>query len=196
MNKQIDIRFFALAFFVLAILLRFFPHTYNVAAVGALGMFVGCFWSARMGFLMSLAAMGISDILGHFLNVPSMGFYNPAMMLAVYVAVGCSAGIGKLVGSGRTMWRIPLVAGVPLGAIAATVVFYLVTNFAAWLDPLLSYPRTLDGLVQCYVAALPFAKNTLLGNCIFSVLFFGAHALLQAPAQKMSSSSATDNSAR
>lgn len=178
--KSLDIRLVALFLFVLAIVIRFMPHFYNVAAIGALAMFVGCYWSARIGFLMSIAAMGISDMLGHWLEVPSMGFYNPLLMLTVYGAIGCAAGVGRLIQSSKRVWQVPMLAAVPLGALASTAIFFLVTNFASWLDPQMAYANSLSGLVECYVAALPFAKNTLIGNLVFSSLFFGAYHLLTA----------------
>lgn len=110
---------------------------------------------------MSLAAMGISDMLGHWFQIPSMGFYAPALMLSVYFAVGSSALVGKLVQSNQKAFGLPLYAGVPLGAIASTALFFLITNFASWLDPQMPYAKTGSGLLECYFAALPFTKNTL-----------------------------------
>lgn len=174
MNKKIDIRVVALVFFAFAVLMRFVPHSYNVSAIGALGMFVGCMWSARIGFLMALAAMALSDMLGQWMGVPSMGVYNPALMITVYVAIGLSAVIGR-----GLQGRVGFVS-VPAGAVAATVVFFLITNFAAWLDPQMPYARTPAGLIECYVAAIPFVKNTLIGNLLYTAVFFGSYSALTA----------------
>lgn len=190
MNSKIDIRVICLGFFVLAIALRLIPHSYNLAAIGAMGMFVGCFWSARMGFLMALAAMGVSDVLGHWLEIPSMGFYSPALMLTVYVAIGAAALVGKGIGFIKSDSSLKYWIGVPAGAVASALVFFLITNFASWLDPQMPYTKDLSGLVQCYVAAIPFAKNTLVGNLLFSSLFFGGFALMtSANTQEVSATS-------
>lgn len=177
MNKSPNIRYIAAALFVIAVVLRLTPHAYNVAAIGALGMFVGCYWSARMGVLMSLAAMALSDVLGHFLQISSMGFYSTALMLTVYFSMGFSGLIGKLMHRSNSVWDVPMWAGVPAGALLSTAVFFFVTNFASWLDPQMMYPQTVWGLGECYVAALPFVQNTLIGNLLFSTLFFGAYAI-------------------
>jgi len=177
MSKRIDIRIVATLFMVLAIVLRLVPHAYNLAAIGAAAMFIGCFWSARIGVLACLAAMAVSDILGHFLAIPSMGFYAPWMMATVYGSMAASALIGKAIKAGHSGVGLPLWLGAVLGSLASTAVFFLVTNFACWLDPTMSnYPRTLSGLGECYVAALPFTRNTLIGNLAFTGLFFGAFA--------------------
>lgn len=177
MNKSTSIRYISAALFVIAVVLRLTPHAYNVAAIGALGMFVGCYWSARMGVLMSLAAMALSDVLGHFLQISSMGFYSTALMMTVYLSMGFSALIGKLLHQSNKAWDVPMWAGVPGGALLSTAVFFLVTNFASWLDPQMMYPSTLAGLLECYVAAVPFVQNTLIGNVLFSALFFGGYAI-------------------
>jgi hypothetical protein len=35
------------------------------------------------------------------------------------------------------------------------------------------YPKTLDGLRICYVAALPFFRNSIVSELAFSLLIFG-----------------------
>ena len=185
MIKSPSIRSIAAVLFVVAVFLRLTPHAYNVAAIGALGMFVGCHWSARMGVLISLAAMALSDVLGHFLQIGSMGFYSTALMLTVYLSMGFSGLIGKLIQRLNAAWHLPLWAGVPGGALLSTAVFFLVTNFASWLDPQMMYPPTLVGLMECYVAGVPFVQNTLIGNMLFSALFFGGYAIVAAPAPEL-----------
>ncbi len=175
MTSKLDIRLVSAAFFALAVGLRLIPHEYNMAAVGALGMFVGCYWSARIGFLMVLAAMAVSDVAGHVLGIPSMGFYEPWLMLTVYGATGLAVLPGKVLAGLKDKPLGFLAAAVPVGAVGTTAIFFLVTNFASWLDPQMAYPRTLTGLVECYMAAIPFAKNTLVGNVLYSAMFFGSY---------------------
>ncbi|MCA9132688.1 MAG: hypothetical protein KDA45_06025 [Planctomycetales bacterium] len=173
MNK--DIRWLALAFFLVAILLRFLPHWHNVTPMAALALFAGCYLSGRVGLILAFGAMAFSDMLGHWLQIPGMGFYNQTTMLTVYLALGLTAMIGTCL-RGRVN---PLT--VPLASLAGTLVFFLTTNFACWFDPMLGYAQTPSGLAQCYVNALPFARNTLLGDLGYSAFVFGAYALLLAP---------------
>lgn len=178
MPKKLDIRVVSVLLMVIAIILRLVPHPYNVAAIPAAAMFIGCFWSARIGVLACVAAMAISDVLGHFLAIPSMGIYAPWLMATVYGSMAASALIGKLVHTGHEKVGLPVWIGALLGAIASTTVFFLVTNFACWLVPDVSlYPKTLSGLAECYLAAIPFVRNTLIGNLLFTGLFFGAYGM-------------------
>ncbi|RMF40381.1 MAG: hypothetical protein D6753_11860, partial [Planctomycetota bacterium] len=141
----------------------------------------GYYWSALFGALFAIAAMALSDAIGHWAGIPSMGAYDWRMMAAVYAAMGASGIIGWLVARPVRGRRLPMWASVPGGAVMATLAFYLLSNFAVWLHPMSGYPRTMAGLVECYVAAIPFVRNTLLSNLFFSAAFFGAYALLQQP---------------
>ena len=63
-------------------------------------------------------------------------------------------------------------------SLAGSVLFFLVTNFGAWLgDPM--YPQTAAGLVAAYVAGIPFFQWTVLGTLFYSALLFGGFALLR-----------------
>ena len=70
------------------------------------------------------------------------------------------------------------ISRIALAAIGSSVLFFIVTNFGAWVSSGL-YPMTIDGLMQAYVAAIPFFQNSLLGNLVFTALLFGGYAVLQ-----------------
>jgi hypothetical protein len=58
------------------------------------------------------------------------------------------------------------------------VAFFLVSNFVSWLTQALPYGYSLDGLINCYAAAIPFFRGTLLGDVGFTAALFSAHAAL------------------
>lgn len=41
------------------------------------------------------------------------------------------------------------------------------------------YPRTLPGLAECYVAAIPFFRNSLAGDAIFTTVLFGSFGVAE-----------------
>ncbi len=51
--------------------------------------------------------------------------------------------------------------------------FWLWTNFGVWLFGNL-YPKTPHGFYSCYIAALPFLRNSLLGDMIWGLAIFGS----------------------
>ena len=63
--------------------------------------------------------------------------------------------------------------------LAGSCVFFVVTNFAVWAGGSL-YPHTSEGLSMCYVAAIPFFRNALLGDFTYAVVLFGVWALAEA----------------
>jgi hypothetical protein len=62
-------------------------------------------------------------------------------------------------------------------ALGSSVGFFLVSNFAVWLAGTL-YPVTASGLATCYVAGLPFFRNALISDMLFTAVFFGTGYLL------------------
>ena len=49
------------------------------------------------------------------------------------------------------------------------IIFYIISNFGVWFSGSL-YQHSIEGLIQCYIMALPFFTNTLLSTIIFSLL--------------------------
>jgi hypothetical protein len=155
-------------YFLLVLLVaasRFLPHPPNVACVGALGLFAGCYLSGRLAWIMPVAALFASDVVGHFFRVPGMGFYSPVAMAGVYVAVLGSVPIGRWL-SRRRGW-----VGVPAGSLAASTLFFLVSNFGVWLAGW--YPMTTGGLLACFTNAIPFFGYTVAGDLLYTTVLFG-----------------------
>jgi hypothetical protein len=62
--------------------------------------------------------------------------------------------------------------------LASSLMFFGVTNLAVWAAGSL-YPRTLVGLILCYAAAIPFFRNSLIGDMAYAATLFGGFALLE-----------------
>tara|TARA_Y100000590_G_scaffold255229_1_gene286570 strand:+ start:8638 stop:9165 length:528 start_codon:yes stop_codon:yes gene_type:complete len=50
-----------------------------------------------------------------------------------------------------------------------SILFYLISNFGVWALGSL-YEKNLTGLINCYILAIPFFKNTLLSTIFFSYI--------------------------
>ena len=62
--------------------------------------------------------------------------------------------------------------------LASAVVFFLVSNFGVWATGGGTYyPHNAAGLIDCYVQAIPFFRNTLVSMAIFLPLLFSPLAL-------------------
>ncbi len=149
---------------VAAAALRLLPHPSNFTPIGALALFAGAhFDDKRWAFIVPLAAMFLSDIV--------IGFHG--QMPVVYAAFAVIVCMGFALKEKKTALRV---TGASL---AAATFFFIVSNFAVWaFDGL--YPMTFQGLVTCYVAAIPFFQNGLTGTLLYSAVLFGGFALLEA----------------
>ena len=152
-----------IAMILAAALSRLLPHPPNFAPIGALALFGGAqFADRRAAFLVPLAAMLLSDLC--------LGFYTH--MEWVYGSFALITCMGLWLRSHRTPWRI---GGASL---LGSTLFFLITNFGVWFHAT-AYAKSIAGLAACYVAAIPFFANTLLGDGFYSLMLFGGFALLE-----------------
>src|SRR5262249_8015345 len=84
--------------------------------------------------------------------------------------------IPAIAGMATRRWRgvVPVVATM----VPCSVLFFLLSNGAVWAFSGM-YSLTWQGLVQCYVAALPFLENTVLGDLVWTAFLFGGPRLVQ-----------------
>ena len=155
-------------FAVLAIVVamaRLVPYPYrpfNFAPVGALGLFAGAYAKTKWSWAFPLAALLIADLF--------IGFYSPIAMLAVYGGFAVAGLIGR-----QFLAKTAAAPRVGLCAIGSATAFFVISNFGVWLAG--GYPRSVLGIIECYTLALPFFRNTLVGDLFFSAVLFGAFAL-------------------
>ena len=169
---MLNTRFFTIVGITLsAAAMRLVPHPPNITPIAAMALFGGVYFaSRRTALLVPLAAMYLSDLaLGLF--VYDFGWFH-GFMPFVYASFVVTVCLGFLVRRRLT----PLTVGG--AALMASVLFFIVTNFGAWLVGNL-YPKTLAGLAGCCVAAIPFFRNSLAGDAVYALLLFGGFALAQ-----------------
>ena len=149
-----------------AIVLRLAPHPWNVTPLGTMFLFSGAtFRSRRDALLVPLAALLLSDYaVIHFLYQGRFRWFSPFTWGAFLL-------VGLLGWTLRKKITVARVAGVSL---AGSVIFFLVSNFGTWLMQDL-YPKTFAGLAACYVAALPFFRNTIFGDLFYAAVMFGSY---------------------
>ncbi|HEX7758635.1 MAG TPA: DUF6580 family putative transport protein [Caulobacteraceae bacterium] len=142
---------------------RLVPHPWNLTSIAAVALFGGAYFQdRRLAFAVPLGALLVSDLV--------LGLY--AGMAEVYLSFAPIVGIGLWLRSHRQ----PVVI---LGAaLASSVLFFGLTNLGVWAFGHL-YPASWTGLVDCYVAALPFFRNSLEGDLLYTLVLFGGFALLE-----------------
>lgn len=154
---------------ILAALSRLMPHPANVAPIGALALFAGTYalsmkstGSKTAAFVLPFVAMLASDLI--------IGTYTWQVMLSVYLGFAITLGLGLLVRK-QLHWSTVVAA-----SLVSSVIFFLLTNAAVWaFTPM--YTKDFAGLTQSYVAALPFFRNSLLGDLAYTGVLFGMYAV-------------------
>jgi hypothetical protein len=138
---------------------------WNIAPLAAMALLGGMYFGRRFALWVPLAVLALTDLL---LNA-QMGYpilYWPRVFdYGAFILVG-------LLG----LWVRERKLGAKIGAALATpFLFFLISNFAVWLFGLnlanAYYPRTLTGLMDCYAAALPFLRGTVIGDWAFMAVF-------------------------
>jgi hypothetical protein len=142
----------------LDVVARTLPNPLNFTPVAASALFAGAVLGRPLAFVVPLAAMAISDCI--------LGFDDWRVTIFVYVGLAMPAALGLLT---RGSWKpIRLVS---LAALSS-VFFFITSNFAVWMFSGI-YARDIAGLVKCYIAALPFFQNTLMGDLFWTAVLFG-----------------------
>jgi Zn-dependent protease with chaperone function len=146
---------------LIGLILRLLPHPPNFTPIGALALFSFTYLS-RKSFFLPVVILLISDFL--------IGFYDIKLMVAVYISFLICSLIGIFIRRDKK-WSTILES-----SLLASFVFFLITNFAVWMfTPW--YAQSFQGLITCYTMALPFLRNTLLGNIFYTGLLFGIYEL-------------------
>ncbi len=151
---------------VLAVLSRLIDHPSNFTPVFALALFSAvCFANEKLALFIPFSVMFISDL---FIGLSSLN-------IVVYFTFGISYIIGYFF-----LKKNPGIVRIIMASVAVSTIFFIVSNFYVWaLDPFSLYEKTYTGFIQCYTMALPFFRNSLLGDLFYSGVLFGAYALAE-----------------
>lgn len=138
-----------LLFILVAAVIRLFPHLPNVTPITAMALFSGVYFNnKKLALLVPLLAMAVSDV---FLGFSTISIF----VYAAFILVGVI---------GMTSKKMSVTS-----VLLSSISFFIITNFGVWL---IGYPKTLDGLVDCYTLAIPFFRNSLIGDVFYAALMY------------------------
>jgi len=172
-------------------LVRLLPHPWNFTPVGALGLFGGARLRSWQALALPLAIMFLTDLL--IWAIRGWMPFNPY----VYGSFVITVLLGRLLTRSNTPGRIVACS------LAASVQFFLVTNFGTWAafhvdptsipngapyktvyddiypNPTIYYANNPSGLAACYWLAAAFSRPEapplgFFGNLLAGDLFFTA----------------------
>ena len=151
-NKSV----FVVSLIFFAILSRFLPHPPNFTPIAAIALLSSKGFANRwVAFLIPIVSLFISDLfLGLHTTIPFV--YGSFILIALL---------------GRYVKKINIFT-----VLLSSSIFFLVTNLGVWL---LHYPLSVEGLFQCYILALPFFLNTVIGDLVYGALLIYPFYVLQ-----------------
>jgi len=139
---------------------RFIPHPPNFTTLIALSFYIPVTFGARYIPIVVLAYF-ITDLI--------IGFHST--LLFTWGSVATIGAISKYFNK-SIFFRI-------VGVLSGSLIFYLITNFGVWVNG--SYGYTFNGLLNCYILALPFFGYTIISTFIFSILIEAVYKFFKGP---------------
>jgi hypothetical protein len=165
-------------FVLLAIAVRFLPfagplnvlpHAWHFTPVAASLLFFGARGSRRQMWVPVVLFAAADIVLTKFIYSYSFS-WDHLVTFAWYAAiVWLGTNLREKSGPIRVIGA----------ALASSVSFFLISNFAVWAAWSM-YPRTLNGLMMSYTAGLPFFRGTVESDLFFSIAMFGTPVFLHA----------------
>jgi len=147
-----NMKFFRLSLIIFALLSfsRFIPHPPNFTSLIALSFYVPAIFGLRYISIVILS-FALTDLY--------FGFHST--ILFTWGSVILIGVISNYLNS-SILKRV-------FGSLTGAFLFFLISNFGVWISGY--YGLTSEGLVECYVMAIPFFGYTLLSTIFFSVIF-------------------------
>ncbi len=156
-------KYILLTFLIVLVALSniFLSNIPNFSPIASLALFSGFYFSnKKLALIIPISCMLISDFF--------IGFHS--LMWAVYLSFSLTVILGFFM-------RNASPKNVILNSIWSSILFFLITNFAVWIEGSF-YSFDISGLTLCFTMGLPFFKNTLLSSIIFSTILFGGFEVI------------------
>lgn len=147
---------------VFLVLVRLLPHPPNTAPIFCAAFALMYFLPKHQVILLSLFAFVLSDIALSLSNAYSaFGFWSFFTYTGFIASLLVGGGLLRQLSLNRLLTAL----------VSSSLLFWIWTNFGTWLATTM-YPKTLTGLVACFVAGIPFLSNAMLGQLAWSVVLF------------------------
>ncbi len=165
-----------IALIILASLSRFIPHLHNFSPIGAVSLFGAALFKDKWkAFLVPISATWASDlflnniIYSKYFSEFTWFYKGSQWQFLSYILV-------ILLGLSLFKNKFNL-SRLGIGTLSSIGIFYIVSNFGVWVSGLM-YTKDLSGLLNCYIAGIPFLKGTALGNLFYVPILFGSYYLI------------------
>jgi hypothetical protein len=156
----------AYVFVLFAVAVRFMPHPLAFTPIAAALLYFGA-RGPRRQLWVPLALLAAADVILTRIVYSYPLTWDHFVTWAWYAAILL---LGARLRENANWLRV---GG---AALASSVSFFVVSNFAVWACWGM-YPKTLSGLMTCYAAGLPFFRRGVAGDLLFTAVMFGVPAV-------------------
>jgi hypothetical protein len=165
----IEVIMLAYLFLALAVAVRFMPHPWTFTPVAAALLFFGARGSRRFLWI-PLVVMAASDVVLTKVVYAYPFVWDHFVTWAWYAAI---LWLGTRLRANAK--PLPVIGA----ALASSVSFFVISNFAVWAAYDM-YPKNFGGLMTSYTLALPFFRQGVEGDLLFTSVFFATPVVLAA----------------
>ena len=168
--KKINLTYIGvIALILFASFTRIIPHMPNFTPIGAMALFGGAYLSNKYyAFIIPILSLWLSDLI---INNFILNYYDQFTWFYPGF-IWQYASFGIIILFGYFLLKKITFKKVLMTSIGSSLVFFVITNFGVWATGSM-YPLTINGLISCFVLAIPFYKGTLLGFLFYSSFLFG-----------------------
>lgn len=148
---------------LLAGMIRMIPHPWNFTPLLAVCIFSGTKIKHNgLAIFLPLVAIFIGDLF--------LGIYSS--MVWVYSGYILVILLSRILGNSKS------INSKIISVVSGSLIFFIISNFGVWISGTM-YSKNFQGLLECYIAGIPFYKNTLIGTIIYSSIFFGIAEIIE-----------------
>ena len=128
---------------------RFVPHPPNFTSLIALSFYVPVIFGRQ------------------FIPAIILSFAITDLVIGYHYGTFFTWGSVLLIGLISNYFRLSLIKRLS-GALFGAIIFFIVTNFGVWISGMYEY--SFNGIMSCYIAAIPFFAYSAISTILFSFL--------------------------
>ena len=137
---------------------RFVPHPPNFTSLIALSFYVPIIFGRQ------------------FIPAIILSFAITDLVIGYHYGTFFTWGSVLLIGLISNYFRKSLIKRLS-GALVGAIIFFIVTNFGVWISGMYEY--SFNGIISCYLAAIPFFAYSAISTILFSFLIEIFHKIYQ-----------------
>tara|TARA_B100000029_G_scaffold404339_1_gene404368 strand:+ start:2998 stop:3516 length:519 start_codon:yes stop_codon:yes gene_type:complete len=152
---------FPIVLILILALSRLLPHPPNFTPIITIGIMSSYFFkNIFSSLIILLISMLLSDLFIGFYKNMVFVYLSLILITCIFFKIIKKANYSSLL----------------IYSFFGSLLFYLVSNFGVWLTGDM-YEKNINGLVNCYLMAIPFFRNTLISTIIFTYATFFTNSI-------------------